>query len=99
MSFVSTYPDKIAAAANNLVSIGAALSAGNSAAAGPTSAVLPAAADEVSVLTAAQFLAHAQRFQALGARAVAIHELLAATLAASASSYEETEAANAASAL
>jgi hypothetical protein len=96
MSFVTASPEQLSAAAGNLASITASLSAGNAAAAGPTTAVVPAAADEVSAWTAARFAVHAQRYQALGARAVAIHELLAATLAAGAGSYATTEAANAA---
>ncbi len=89
MSFVNVQPDKLSAAASNLQSITAALNVGNAAAALPTTGVVPAGADEVSVLTAAQF-------QALAARAVAVHELLAATLAQSAGTYAATEAGNAA---
>jgi hypothetical protein len=96
MSFVTVYPEKLSAAASDLQSITAALSVGNVAAAGPTTGVVPAAADEVSALTAAQFAAHAARYQALAVRAVAIHELLAVTLAESAGSYAATEAASAA---
>lgn len=98
MSFVVAVPEKLSAAAANLQSIGSALSAETTAAAGPTVAVVPAAADEVSALTAARFAAHAQRFQELSARAAAIQDLLAVMLAASAGSYAATEAANAASA-
>ncbi|HEX5256674.1 MAG TPA: PE family protein [Mycobacterium sp.] len=100
MSFVTAHPDKLSSAASNLQSITAALNVGNAAAAVPTTGVVPAAADEVSILTATQFAAHAARFQALAARALAVHELLAATLAQSAATYAATEAANtAASAL
>jgi hypothetical protein len=99
MSFVTAYPEKLAAAASQLQSIGAALSIGNAAAAGPTTGVVPAAVDEVSVLTAARFAVHAQRYQALSAQATAIHNLLVATLAAGAGSYAATEAANAAAAV
>ena len=100
MSFVTVQPEKLSAAASNLASITAALNVGNADAAIGTTGVVPAAADEVSVLTAAQFAAHAVRFQALVARALAVHELLAATLAQSAGTYAATEAANdAASAL
>lgn len=98
MTFVSSAPDKLSAAAANLQSIGAGLNAENAEAEGPTVAVVPAAADEVSVLTAARFAAHAQRFQELSARAAAIHDLMAVMLAASAGSYAATEAANTSSA-
>ncbi|OSC40841.1 PE family protein [Mycobacterium decipiens] len=95
MSFVTTYPELLSAAASNLQSLGAAFTVGNATAAGPTTAVVPAAADEVSALTAAQFAAHAQRYQALAARAVQIQDLFAATLATNAGSYAATETANA----
>jgi hypothetical protein len=97
MSFVHTYPEHLAAAADNLTSLGAALNAGTATAAGPTTGVVPAAVDEVSILTAAQFAAHGARVQELHAQAAQIQAAMTATLAASASSYAETEAANAAS--
>jgi hypothetical protein len=98
LSFVNAYPKALAAAAGNLQSIGAALNVGTDAAAAPTTGVVPAAADEVSLLTAAQFAAHGARFQELSTRAARIQAALAATLATSAGSYAATEAANAASA-
>ncbi|HTQ21851.1 PE family protein, partial [Mycobacterium sp.] len=64
----------------------------------PTSGVVPAAADEVSALTAAQFAAHAQVYQAVSAQAEAIHQLFVTTLGISSGSYLATEAANAAAA-
>jgi hypothetical protein len=98
MSFVNTRPELLAAAAGQLQSIGAAMAAENTAAAAPTTGVIPAAADEVSALTAAQFAAHAELYQTIGAQATAIHEQLVNTLGISANSYATTEAANAASA-
>jgi PE family len=94
MSFVTTQPETLSAAAGDLQGIGADVSAGNAAAANPTTAVIPAAADEVSALTAAQFTAHAQLYQAVSAQAAAIHEKFVSTLSTSARSYAETEAAN-----
>jgi PE family len=98
MSFVTTQPQMLSAAAGNLQDIGSAVSAGNAAAAAPTTGVVPAAADEVSALTAAQFAAHAQMYQDFSAQAAAIHEQFVTTLATSAGSYLATEAANAAAA-
>ena len=98
MSFVTTQPESLSAAAANLQGIGAALAAQNTAAAAPTTAVTPAAADEVSALTAAQFAAHAQMYQAVSAQATAIHEMFVNTLGISAGTYDATEAANAAAA-
>lgn len=96
MSFVTTQPELLTAAAGSLAGIGSAMSAGNAAAAAPTTAVVPAAADEVSAFTAAQFAAHAQLYQAVSTQAEAIHHLFVTTLGTSAGSYAATEAANAA---
>src|ERR1700677_3002134 len=98
MSFVTTQPQMLSAAAGNLHGIGSAGRTANAAPAGPATGGVPAAADEVSALTAAQFGAHAQMYQAFSAQAAAIHEQFVATLATSAGSYLATEAANAAAA-
>src|SRR3954466_5465847 len=95
MSFVTTQPEALSAAAGSLAGIGSVMTAGNAAAATPTTGVIPAAADEVSALTAAQFAAHAQMYQAMAAQASAIHEQFVAALSASSASYAATEAANA----
>ncbi|WP_456319826.1 PE family protein [Mycobacterium ulcerans] len=50
------------------------LSAANSAAAGPTMAVMAAGADEVSALIAGLFDAHARAYQALSAQALVFHD-------------------------
>lgn len=96
MSFVTTQPEALASVAGNLQNIGSSMAADNAAAAAPTTGVVPAAADEVSALTAAQFAAHAEMYQAVSAQAAAIHEMLVNTLGISADSYAVTEAANAA---
>jgi PE family len=98
MSFVTTQPEALAAAAGTLQGIGSSLSAQNAAASAPTTGVVPAAADEVSALTAAQFAAHAQMYQAVSEQAAAIHQLFVSTLGISSGSYAATEAANAAAA-
>lgn len=95
MSFVTTRPEALAFAAANLQEIGAAVSSQNAAASGPTTGVTPAAADEVSALTAAQFAAHASLYQEVSAQAAMIHEMFVATMNGSAQLYAETEAANA----
>jgi len=94
MSFVTTQPEMLATAAGNLQGIGSAMAAQNAAAAGPTTGVVPAAADEVSALSAAQFAMHAAMYQAVSTQAAAIHDLFLGTLGASAGSYAATEAAN-----
>jgi PE family len=95
MSFVTTQPEMLAAAASDLQGIGAAMAAQNAAAAMPTTGVAPAAADEVSALTATQFSTHAAMYQAVSAQAAAIHEMFVHILGVSAGSYAATEAANA----
>jgi PE family protein len=98
MSYMSTQPAELTAAAENLQGIGSILAAQNVAATAPTTSVLPAAADEVSALTAAQFATHAEMYQAVSAQAAAIHEMFVNALGASAGSYAATEAVNAAAA-
>jgi PPE-repeat protein len=96
MSFVTTQPAALTAAASNLQAIGSALGAQNAAAAGPTTGVTPAGADEVSALMAAQFSTHGSMYQEVSAQAAAIHQMLVNTLGTNAESYAATEAANAA---
>jgi hypothetical protein len=98
MSFVTTHPEALAAAAGTLHGIGSAMSAQNAAAAAPTTGVVPAAPGGVAAVTAAQFAAHAQMYQAVSAQAAAIHEMFVHTLGLSSGSYAATEAANAAAA-
>ena len=95
MSFVTTQPEMLTAAASNLTGIGSAMAAQNAAAATPTMGVVPAAADEVSALIATQFAAHAANYQAVSAQTAAVHDMFVATLGASAGSYAATESANA----
>lgn len=95
-SFLNTQPAALASAAAALGGIGSAMEAENAAIAAPTTGVVPAAADDVSALTAAQFAAHATMYQSAAAQAMAIHEQFVATLGASAASYTGAEAANAA---
>ena len=99
MTFVTTQPEMLTSAAGQLQDVGTAIAAQNAAVAAPTTGVIPAAADEVSALTAAQFANHAQVYQAVSAQAAAMHEMFVRILSASAGSYEATEAANAAAAL
>ena len=95
MSFVTTQPEALSAAATSLAGIGTTTSAQNAAVAAPTTGVIAAAADEVSALTATQFAVHAQMYQAVSAQAEAVHQLFVSTLGTSATSYAITEAANA----
>jgi len=95
MSFVNIVPEMLSAAAGNLQSLGSTVSAENAAALGPTTGLIPAASDQVSALTAMQFAAHAQLYQAVSAQAAAINQMFVTALGASANSYAAAEAANA----
>jgi hypothetical protein len=94
MSSVIAVPELIADTATDLANIGSTLNAANLAAATPTIAVAPAAADEVSVSIARLFSQEAQDYQALAAQAAAFHEQFIQQLTASAASYASAEAAN-----
>lgn len=97
MSFVATNPEMVSAAADNLQSIGSIMNEQNAIVTGSIAEITPAAADEVSALTAIQFSAHAVQYQAVSAQAAVVRELLVATLHAAADCYAATETANAAS--
>ena len=95
MSFVSTAPEFVTAAASELADIGSAIGAANAAATGPTTGLLTAGADEVSAAVASLFSTHGQAFQALTAQAAAFHDQFVRSLSAGAGMYAATEAANA----
>jgi PE family/PPE-SVP subfamily C-terminal region len=94
MSFVTTQPEALTAAASALQTLGTSMAAQNAAVAAPTTGVVPAAADPVSALQAAQFTAYGTWYQQVSAQATAIHQMLVNTLGTNAGSYGETEAAN-----
>lgn len=92
--FVTTVPQAIAAAATQLEGIGNSFSAESSAAAAPTTAVAPAASDEVSALQAGVYSTYGQLYQTVSAEAQAIHQQFVNLLQSSSGSYGTTEAAN-----
>ena len=94
MSFLTTQPEALTAAASTLQTLGTSMAAQNTAAAAPTTGIAPAAADPVSALQAAQFSAYGTWYQQVSAHAAAVHQMLVNTLGTSAGSYGETEAAN-----
>ncbi|MCV7078849.1 PPE family protein, SVP subgroup [Mycobacterium szulgai] len=98
MSFLTTQPEELAAAAGKLDTVGAALDAQNVAAAAPTTGVTPAAADEVSALQASLFTAYGTLYQQVSAQAAAAYQMFVNTLQTSAGTYADTEAANSAAA-
>jgi hypothetical protein len=96
MSFMTTAPDTLTAAAGDLQGIGSAIAAADGAAATPTTMVFPPAADAVSLRTAALFASYGQRYQEVAARAEAFHQRFVQTLVGSSDSYAQAEASNAA---
>ena len=94
MAYVNTAPPAIAAAAAQLEGIGNSFSAESAAAATPTTAVAPAASDEVSALQAGVFSTYGQLYQTVSADAQAIHQQFVNLLQSSSGSYQETETAN-----
>lgn len=94
MSLVMAVPEFLADAADDLATLSSALDAAHAAAAGPTTRILSAAADEVSTMAAQVFSLHAARFQALGARAAAFLDQHVQALQAAADGYANTEAAS-----
>ncbi len=79
MSYVTTYPAALLAAAGALQDLGTTLAAEDAAAAPPTTSIAPAAADEVSALQAAQFAAYGSWYQQVSAQAKAVHQQLVNT--------------------
>ena len=95
MSFLTAVPAELAAAAAQLGAIGSALAAQNAGAAAPTTAIAPAAADQVSILQSGIFTAYGALYQQIAAEAQAIQEQFVQTLGLSSGTYEASEAANA----
>ncbi|EUA90807.1 PE family protein [Mycobacterium ulcerans str. Harvey] len=88
-------PEMLTAAAADIATIGSTISAADAIAAAPTTSVLAAAADEVSLAIAGLFSAHAKQYQAFSVQAATFHEQLVRSLAAGGFSYATAEAANA----
>jgi len=93
MTYVLMQPQLMAAAAADVAGIGMAINEANAAAAGPTTGLLGAAADEVSAFTATLFNSYARQYQAVIKQAGAFHDEFARLLAAAGKAYAEAEAA------
>ncbi|AMC72725.1 PE-PGRS family protein PE_PGRS28 [Mycobacterium tuberculosis] len=96
MSLVIVTPETVAAAASDVARIGSSIGVANSAAAGSTTSVLAAGADEVSAAIATLFGSHAREYQAISTQVAAFHDRFAQTLSAAVGSYVSAEATNAA---
>jgi PE family len=94
MSYAIAAPETMIAAATDLDSLGSMISEARAAAAAPTVAVVPAAADEVSASVAHLFFLYGGGFQALAGKASVFHEPFVQHLTAGAGSYASAEAAN-----
>ena len=96
MEYLVTAPEMLATTAANIGEIGSALSDANASAAGPTTGLVAAAEDEVSVAIAKLFGEYGQQYQAVLTQATAFHNEFTQTLAAAGNAYGQAEAANAA---
>jgi PE family/PPE-SVP subfamily C-terminal region len=95
MSFLTTIPEELLAAAAQLEGIGTSLTAQNAGAAAPTTTIAPAAADPVSALQAGIFSTYGTLYQQLATEAQSIQQQFVQTLGLSSGTYTATEAANA----
>lgn len=95
MSFVFAAPELVTDAAGALSAIGSSLGEATATAAGPTTSLATAAADEVSLGISELFGNYGRQFQALSAQATAFHNELVSLLGGSAAAYLNTEIANA----
>ena len=95
MTYVLTQPQPqaMAAAAADAAGIDSVINEASAAAAGPTTHVLAAAADEVSAPIATLFNSYAHEYHAIIRQAGAFHNEFAQLLAAAGKAYAETEAA------
>ncbi|EFD61548.1 PE-PGRS family protein, partial [Mycobacterium tuberculosis EAS054] len=96
MSLVIVTPETVAAAALDVARIGSSIGVANSAAAGSTTSVLAAGADEVSAAIATLFGSYALGYQAISTQVAAFHDRFAQTLSAASARMSTPEATNAA---
>ncbi|OBK28545.1 PE-PGRS family protein [Mycobacterium asiaticum] len=95
MSFVTASPDLVSAAAGQLAGIRSSLGAAVETAAGPTTGIATAAADEISLAISRVFGTYGQEFQALNAQAASFNAEFVRLLNGGATAYLEAEIANA----
>jgi hypothetical protein len=96
MSFLVATPEVVSAAAGTLAGIGTTLGEATSAAAGSTTTVAAAGADDVSTAISRLFGLYGKRFQALIAQAATFNNEFSNLLNGGAAAYLGTEIANAA---
>jgi PE family len=84
--------ETLTAAAGDLFGIGEATRVANAAAALPTAAIVPAAADEISGAIAQAFSAQGQQWQQVSAVAQDLYQRFVLVMQASAAAYQQAEA-------
>jgi hypothetical protein len=97
MSYVTVVPDMLAAAATDVAGVGSMVNAAHAAAAAPTVAVIPAAADQVSTAISQLFSQFGANYHAKAGQATAFLNEFVQNLAASGGSFAGAELANVAS--
>lgn len=84
-------PQFVASAASDVTNIGSVIGEAKAAASGPTTGLVVAAEDEVSVITAQFFGAYGREYQGLLQQAAVFHQQFAAALAGAQATYVEAE--------
>ncbi|WP_341552401.1 PecA family PE domain-processing aspartic protease [Mycobacterium ulcerans] len=92
MAQLSVAPPWLVSAAQDLQSIGSTLAAANGAAAGPTTVLATAAADEVSTAIAALFAGHAREYHSLSGHFGAFNQQFVQALNSASGAYASAEA-------
>lgn len=94
MTYMMAQPQLLTSAAADVEGIRWALTQANAAAAGPTTSLVAAAADEVSTAAAKLFGGYALEYQSVIGHVTAFHEEFVRTLAAAGTAYAGAEAVN-----
>ncbi|ORA08577.1 PE family protein, partial [Mycobacterium angelicum] len=94
MSLVVVSPELMQATAAELARIGSTLNSGNAVAAGATTALAAAGADDVSAAIASLFSGYARDYQSLSLQAAQLHDRFVQVLGSGALWYASAEAAN-----
>lgn len=97
--FVTSDPLEMGGTAGTLTALTGQFASGNAAVAAPTTAVVPAQANETALLLSSAFGTQGTLYQTLAGVAAAWHGMFAGAVGTSGASYAATEAFNAAASL
>lgn len=97
--FVTADPLEMGGTAGTLTALTGQFASGNAAVAAPTTAVVPAQANETALLLSSAFGTQGSLYQALAGMAAAWHGMFASAMGTAGASYAATEAVNAAASL